>query len=337
MFVKNIITSKNIMGFLTKVATAVEKDPMPAAATISASLGVVLGIVVSKLVNKCDCSEGMIPARGGMSPGGGGGGGGGSGASSLTDDDVKKEVDKAKNNNAQAKGEIIKARESLKNKQYTNAENQANTVLRYIANVGDAAFRINTGNTAQSNKDTINAYVGVAGGLQPIKLEAQVINAKISQIYKNYETAKKLANVVIDSVKKSNNEIPSPKNLTELKNHANDAIELINIISVLEGLERAAAAEKAAAEKAAAAADAEKAAAAADAEKAAAAADAEKAPSEKAPSEKADAEKTDAEKTDAATNVSSPDDATVALYRSRLRTARFKPSWQRKLRSLFRR
>lgn len=53
------------MGFLVKVATTVEKDPMPAAAAISAALGVVLGIVVSKLVNKCDCGEGMIPAKGG--------------------------------------------------------------------------------------------------------------------------------------------------------------------------------------------------------------------------------------------------------------------------------
>jgi hypothetical protein len=57
MFVKNIITSKNIMGFLVKVATSVEKDPMPAAAAISAALGVVLGIAIDKLVNKCDCSE----------------------------------------------------------------------------------------------------------------------------------------------------------------------------------------------------------------------------------------------------------------------------------------
>lgn len=65
MFVKNIIISKNIMGFLVKVATTVEKDPMPAAAAISAALGVVLGIVVSKLVNKCDCGERMIPAKGG--------------------------------------------------------------------------------------------------------------------------------------------------------------------------------------------------------------------------------------------------------------------------------
>ena len=328
------------MGFLVKVATSVEKHPIPAAATISASLGVVLGIVVSKLVNKCDCGEGMIPARGGMSPGGGGGGGG---SPSLTDQDVQKEITKASTNNANAKTQIENARKSLAKKDHISAKTQVDAVFISLRNVVDAVYFINTGNTAQSNKDTINEFTGVKGGLQEIRLEAEVINAKLSMINKDYTTAKKIAQGVQKSVEVYELVKPAPTNRNAFRIQSNAASTLIKEIEQLEAAK--AAADKDLADKAAAAAaekaDAEK----ADAEKAAAEkaaaekADAEKADAEKAAAEKAAAEKADAEKVDATTtdtsNVSSPDGATVALYRSRLRTALSKPSWQKKLRSMF--
>ena len=158
------------MGFLTKVAASVEKDPMPAAVTISAALGVILGIVVSKLVNKCDCgeeSEGIMPpswegVQGASRP--------------LT---PQEKLDKIKNTTTDAKTiikksetEIAKARESIKIGNYSKAIEQAENAITSIATVG---VRWQTVYNLLADKNTtidINRE-----NLKPREVEAKYIQA----------------------------------------------------------------------------------------------------------------------------------------------------------------
>jgi len=141
MFVKNIITSKNIMGFLVKVATCVEKHPLRAAAATSASLGVVLGIVVSKLVNKCDCGDEIRPAT------------------SYPDPDVEKDLGKAKTNADSAVANSILVNGYIKTNEYENIIKFGERWQTNLKDAGNAIYAVkNSRNATTKEKDLVKTY-----------------------------------------------------------------------------------------------------------------------------------------------------------------------------------
>jgi len=135
MFVKNIITSKNIMGFLTKVAASVEKYPLRAAAATSASLGVVLGIVVSKLVNKCDCGEEIRPAN--------------------STPNIEDELKKAKTNTESAEANSILVADCINKNDYKNIITFGELWQNNLKLAGDAIFAVKNSPNATANQKTV--------------------------------------------------------------------------------------------------------------------------------------------------------------------------------------
>ena len=129
------------MGFLVKVATCVEKHPLRAAAATSASLGVVLGIVVSKLVNKCDCGDEIRPAT------------------SYPDPDVEKDLGKAKTNADSAVANSILVNGYIKTNEYENIIKFGERWQTNLKDAGNAIYAVkNSRNATTKEKDLVKTY-----------------------------------------------------------------------------------------------------------------------------------------------------------------------------------